>query len=796
MRRPTTSGAEPTEKIWQLTPIGRTLATFPVEPRFARILIAAEAECALRDALTVVAAMACDDPLLRPLDKTAQADQQHTRFRCANSDFNGRLRLWEWWHDASQGISETQRRKRCKAAFISYPKMREWANIRAQLEDLCREKRLHVNDHQGGEVGLHRALLCGLLSRIGHYDSETKEYRGAFAVKFNLFPGSALAKAARKESHPTTRQSPKRKPSPEALPESKEWVLAGELVETSRLFGRTVACIDPRWIEPIAGSLCKIHRHSPYWDRDKGFVRIHEDVTLFGLPIASGRRRDLSRIDPVYARKCFIADALCVPDALQHPPKWLQENWRKQRLLEQLSALRRSDRDALREALLAFYDSHLPADICNAPTLKHAPALYLRGDAFEVDAATLKDFPATQEIGGATFPLVYTHEPKAIDDGVSIIATPDNLHLLQHWHGEWLVPGLLPEKILWMLNALPSRVRHTLGNLVETQEMLLSKVHPYTRPLSETLFRLLRDERGISVDETPWEEERLPNHLRLNIKVMQENSLLGQGRNLAPLIELFATHKDAPTPKASTLADPALARLANHQECLEKLKEWGGNRWSNYAQFPSLTPPVKAFLKEAAIDVARLGQSMFTRILEETFLQREDPQTEADLATRYSACKGRIAQIAADWRRRILYILAETTRLEHRAQTQTGIYPETSDDILEQLAWLVFDGFVTTVPPEMLAYYPALLKGIDERLERARNNPSGDRRKMESIAPFWKRYLDFIQQAKKPRHNPIALSRYRWAIESLRLTTFCPTAQGFEKTSAKQLDALWQMVLQ
>ena len=352
MRRPNAPHGHTEEPSWQLTPIGRTLATFPVEPRFARILIAAEAECALRDALTVVAAMACDEPLLRPLDKSAQADQQHARFRCATSDFNGRLKLWDWWNDASQGTSETQRRKRCKATFVSYPKMREWANIRAQLEDLCREKRLHIDDRKGGEVGLHRALLCGLLSRIGHYDREAKEYRGAFAVRFNLFPGSALAKAARKEA--TKQPIVRAKPNPDALPESREWVLVGELVETSRLFGRTAACIDPRWIEPIAGPLCKIHRHSPYWDRDKGFVRIHEDVTLFGLPITAGRRRDLSRIDPDYARHCFITDALCVPDAIQHPPQWLQENWRKQRLLEQLLALRRNDRDALREAFITF----------------------------------------------------------------------------------------------------------------------------------------------------------------------------------------------------------------------------------------------------------------------------------------------------------------------------------------------------------------------------------------------------------------------------------------------------------
>ena len=780
---------------WRLTPVGRSLATFPVEPRFARILLAADAECALRDALTVVAAMACDDPLLRPIDKAAQADQQHAKFRCANSDFNSRLKLWAWWHDAALGTSETQRRKRCKAAFISYPKMREWANIRAQLEEICRDKRMLVNEHKGGECGLHRALLCGLLSRIGHYDREAKDYRGAFAVRFTLFPGSALAKTTRKEGQKP--QQPRRPTRPDELPESREWVLAGELVETSRLFGRTVACIDPRWIEPIAGPLCKVHRHSAFWDGDKGFVRVHEDVTLFGLPIAAGRLRDLSRLDPEAARRFFIADALCVPDAIHNAPKWLQANWRKQRLLEQVMALQRNHRDALRDALLAFYEANLPEHVCNVPQLlKHCPPLPLKGEAFSVDSSTLHDFPESVEVGGETFPLNYIHAPRTIDDGVSIIATPETLHLLAHWHSEWLVPGLLPDKILWMLSALPSRVRHVLGNLTETQEMILSKAKPYARPLTETLFRLLRDERGVRVDETLWEEDRMPDHLRMNFKVMQGNTLLGQGRNLQLLIELFATQKDAPAPKAATLADPAMARLANHRECIEKLKEIGGNRWSNYSQFPSLTPQVKAFIKEAEIDITRLGQDMFTRVIEETFLRNpDDPKDEAELQARYSACKGRIASVAAEWRRRILYILTEVARLEHRAQTATGVYPETTDDILDQLAWLAFNGFISIVPVEMLERYPQLLKAVDERLERARNNPSGDRKKMESIRPHWERYLNFVQQSKLPRHNPIALSQYRWAIESLRMTTFCPTAQGFEKTSEKALNALWLSVI-
>lgn len=789
------------EPKWGLTGMGRALAAFPVEPRFARILLAAESECVLREALTVVAALACEDPLLRPIEKREQADQQHARFRCGNSDFLGRLRLWAWWEDAALGTSETQRRKRCKAAFVSYPRMREWANVRAQLEELCVERRLHVADGRGGEAGLHRALLCGLLSRIGHYDGEAREYRGAFGVRFTLFPGSGLAKEAKKEGRGGPGKSAAgargREARGDVVPMSREWVVAAELVETSRLFGRMVACIDPRWIEPIAGALCKVHRHSAFWDREHGFVRVHENVTLFGLPLASGRLRDLSALDPAAARRFFIADGLAVPDAILHPPGWLRENWQRQRLLGQLWALNRRAVDDLQVALIDFYEAHLPADICHAPGLKRCPPLPLKGAAFEVAAETLRDFPEELQVGGERFTLVYRHEPGAPDDGVTIESPPERLHLLAQWHAEWLVPGLLPEKIMWLLNALPSRVRHVLGPLPELQSLILGRVKPYSRPLSETLFRLLRDERGVRVDEAPWAEERLPAHLRMNFRVVEAGSgkVLGQGRLLKPLLTLFATGQAAP--EAHTLADPALAHLANRKQCLEALWKMGATGWRTATQLPALSAATKAFLKRAEISQERLGEELRYAILAETFLPAEltDPKTAEELAQRYAARKGRLSQIAGEWRRRIVYVLDETARLERAVEEATGVYPETQEAILDQLAWLVFDGFVGAVPPMWLAHYPIFLQAIAERLERARLNPSGDRRKSEQIKALWARYTDFVTRPKQPRHDPIALSAYRWEVECLRVAIFAPSLQPLRRTSQKQLDALWAKVL-
>jgi len=794
--RATASAQSPeAETRLRLTSIGRALAAFPVEPRFARILLAAEHEQNLRDALTVVAALSCEEPLLRPLEKAEQADQQHARFRCTNSDFLGRLKVWAWWQDEKLGTSETQRRKRCKAAFVSYPRMREWANVRSQLEELCRERGLHTDEARGGEGGLHRALLCGLLSHLGHYDPERRDYRGAFAIRFALFPGSGLfRRAGAKEKKVPAKQMP-RPANKDAVPESREWVVAGELVETARLFGRRVACIDPRWIEPIAAQLCKVHRHSAFWDKAHGFVRVHEDVTLFGLPIASGRIRDLSRLDPVAARRFFIADALATPGGMLQPPAWLRENWSRQRLLEQVFALRRRDPEDLHEALLAFYEANLPAEICNAPALKKCPPLPLTGEHFAVDAETLRAFPERIDVGGETFELTYRHQPGAEDDGVTLEALPETLGALRHWHAEWLVPGLLPEKVLWLLNAQPSRVRHLLGSLPELRDAFIKSVQPYTRGLYDALFRFIKAEKGVQVEETAWQEDKLPAHLRLNFRVVSpEGRVLGEGRNLAPLIALFAPQ--SATPKANTLADRALAHLLNRRECLDTLCEWGGARWQASTQMTALPMACKAFAREAGIDLERLGKETLLRAVEEVFLREPaDPKTEAELRARYAAKKAGFGAHATALRRHVSFILSEAARLEGLAQTLSGIYPDTQEDALEQLAWLVFDGFVATVPTAWLDVYPRFLQGIDVRLARAKGNPAADRRKMASLLPRWQRYTEFASRAQRPRHDALALASYRWAVECCRLALFAPEVPPPERFSERQLDALWEKVL-
>lgn len=782
-------------EAWQVSSIGRKLNAFRIEPRYARILLAAHRQANLRDALTVVAGLCCDEPRQRPIEKQTEADRAHQVFLTANSDFTAMLNLWSWYTDAKLPQSQSARRKRCKEHFLSYSRMREWIQLREQLEESCRDLHLDCTEHRGGEGALHRALLSGLLSRIGHYDSERGDYRGMFSTRFSIFPGSGLLK----------KKPPKEvKRDPDAVPFSRDWVMAGELVDTSRLFARRVACIDVRWIEPLATHVCKVHHHSPFWDIDAGFVRVHEQVTLFSLLLVPKRLRDYTRINPVEAREIFIREALMTPEGLRRPPKWLQENWRRQ-------ALQRIDEDAL----FAFYDQHLPQNVCNQPSLK-AVVLPLTERDFPIDRQRLADFPAELTVNGECVEMAYGE-----DDAPTCICQPSQLAALATWHAEWLVPGLLDKKLFWMLNALPNKSRRLLTPLDETVTLLRKHLEPYRRDLNDAMYKALLSVKLLRVDEAVWREEAVPEALRMNFRVIDaQGKQLAQGFNLALLVEMFSPKGHHAQPVAFDLktfdfdlktpedilieqgdglavthdADLTRAKTRHHAALLKLLRLTLGNTGKTLQQGASWSKTVTAFLKSAEISAEQLGADILTIALNETFLTKGELRSMEAFRQRYAREKGRLSTVVSTWRRRFNAILESAAQLEAEASNATGILQESLDDVLDQLAWLVFDGFAATVPPEELEHYPLYLEGVDVRLQRARHNPGGDVRKLTQCQAAWMRYCDFI--AKPPAHyDACALSDYRWALESLRLMLFAPELKPPVTTSLKKLDQLWSRVL-
>ena len=319
----------------RLTDIGRKLARIPVEPRLARMLLAAADNAVLPSAIPIIAALACDDPRRRPVDEREKAAQAHAPFRVPGSDFLGTLKLWTWWRREADGLSQAKARALAKKTYLSYPKMREWRDLAHQLADLAKGLSLSFQETSTPDLlapqppnpqsfddwsaRLHKALLSGLLGRIGRYDSEEHDWRGAHGLRFALHPGSVLTKRLKAREERPSVVNAHRSEVKSAKPAVPPWVMAGELVDTARLFARNAAALDPAWIEPVAGALCRHSYHSPEWDAASGFVRATEQVVLYGLVIVPARRCDFSRVNLPFAREVFIRRGLVDGD-FPHPP--------------------------------------------------------------------------------------------------------------------------------------------------------------------------------------------------------------------------------------------------------------------------------------------------------------------------------------------------------------------------------------------------------------------------------------------------------------------------------------------
>jgi len=846
------SDAEKQKPAPVLSALGRRLARLPLDPALARILFAAHHEKALADALIVVAALECDDPRRRPIEKQTEADKLHARFLSPISDFAAVIRLWRWYHEQTAGTSQSRARRLCKDNFLSYPRLRDWIDLRAQLERLCTELQLNVTATSGGDHGLHRALLTGLLGNLGKRDPEASDYRGARGIRFAIFPGSGLAKL--KEPRPTAvgrAASPAAGRRPAVL--SRDWILAGELVETSRLFARTAACIDPAWIEPIAKRLCKSSYHSASWDATRGFVRVKERVTLFGLVLVEGRTRDYSRIEPLEAHAIFIREGL-VGGAFPAPvPPCLTANLARIRtLLDAEEKTRQHGALFDPEIAFAFYDTRLPPGLCNAADLRR----WLSENANAADAMTMTEadlppvhdlsqaYPDAVTLSGNRLALTYRHAQGEADDGITCTVPAAVLPLAAAWRSEWLVPGLLDEKLRWMVHVLPTRYRRLLQPVDETLSMCRSRLTPGHRALAEAFSDALYAVRAVRVPTDNWNEESVPDHLRMRLVVQDEAGReLGSGRNIALLVKLFAPRCEGRGPAVQTpdsrwqkdgltqwdfgalpaqldvgkagwpiihypalvdagdtvslrlFAAPAEAAAAHDKGVCRLFALALGKEWKRMIQPPSLPREVVAYLKQLDMSAERLGQELSRAALRETFTEGRPPVRDAAaFQERFDAERGRLHGVHLA-RTRLAVAVLHAARDVERDLLAAALPPDTQEDLAEQLAWLIFPGFAESIPSAQLQHLPRYLEACRVRIQRAQGNPHGDTRKLNELKPLWHRYTSHVALAEPPRHDPALLAEYRWQIEELRVSLFAQELRTPAPVSAKRLDALWAQVL-
>ncbi len=829
---------------WALTHMGRELARMPIDPALARILFAAHHEKALPESLIVVAALECDDPRRRPLEKQAEADKCHARYLTPNSDFAAIIRLWRWYHDQTKGKSQSVSRRLCKDNFLSYPKMRDWMDLRGQLESLCTGINLDVSTGTGGDAGLHRALLTGLLSNIGQRDPEANDYRGARGIRFALFPGSGLMKL--KESKPVRPEhghGPREKAKPAA---NRDWIMAGELVDTSRLFARTAACIDLAWIEPIAKRHCKYSYHSAQWDPVYGFTRVRERVTLFGLVLAESRVRDYSRINPVISREQLIREGL-VNGAFPKPlPEFLSANLARTNALLDAEAKTRQHGVLFDPDLaFAFYDARLPTTVCNAHDLRewlkeHASSLVMQDADMPIAQDLSRDFPDSITLNGTRLALTYLNAPGEADDGVSCIVPASLLPMVSSWQSDWLVPGMLEEKIRWMMNVLPSKIRRLLQPYEETIGLCRSRMTPGRGTLAQALADAIYAVRALRVPTDGWNEDGCPTHLRMRfVAVSEAGTELGSGRDCTTLARLFAKesassdstkrpaspwHRDTITtwdvgelpsqvdigkagwpiihyPALEDKGDSVSLRLFSEPGEAAAVHEKGvcrlfaialGKEWKRYQSAPSLARDVSLYLTQLETTAAALGLEIGAAALRETFTADKPAiRDEAAFKARFKSEQTRLHALHLERTRLVVAILQTASELTSTLTKAKDIQASTSESILDQLAWLVFPGFAESTQRAHLQEIPRYLEACRMRIQRGKINPAGDSRKEAELQPVWQRYTDFIGSDKSKRADKELLSQYRWMVEEFRVSLFAQELRTPYPVSAKRLNTLW-----
>jgi len=549
------------ERTNRLTPVGRQLSALPVDPRLARMVLEAQRYGVVREVMVIAAALSIQDPRERPVEKRAHADQLHARFTDPTSDFLTYLNLWRYLKDRQKELSSSQFRRMCKSEFLNYLRIREWQDIDAQLRQVARSLDIdagHPSDEVDGDA-VHRSLLAGLLSHIGLKDAEKQEYFGARGAKFAVFPGSALFK------------------------KTPRWVIAAELVETSRLWARIAAKVEPEWIEEQAQHLIRRSYSEPHWEKDRGQVVAFEKVTLYGVTLVAQRKVGYGSIDAELSRELFIRRALVEGEWRTHH-RFFHDN---RKLLDEVEELenRARRRDILvdEETLFDFYDQRIGAEVVSGAhfdswwkkthrtrpdLLTFTPELLVNDNA---GAVSERDYPSVWQQGDITLPLTYQFEPGAEADGVTVHIPLTLLNQVRPAGFDWQIPGLREDLVTALIRSLPKQLRrnfvpapdfakHVMRGLESTPQ---ETVPPQDKSLVELLEWQLHRLRGIPVPRDSWNYESVPDHLRITFRVVDE-----KGRKLGESKDLDALKIDLRTRTQAAIAEAAGG--------LEKrgLKEW------------------------------------------------------------------------------------------------------------------------------------------------------------------------------------------------------------------------------
>jgi ATP-dependent helicase HrpA len=788
-----------------LTPVGQELARLPLDPRVARMLVAAREEGCLAQVRIIAAALSVQDPRQRPLERADAADERHARFADEQSDFLSFLKLWKLQ-------DESGLRRICRESFLSYPRMREWRDVHEQLKQAFEAPETSVKPEQAsGYRAIHRALLTGLLGNVGMRDEEGA-YTGARGIKFWVHPGSWTKKPGK-------------------------WIVAAELVETTRLFARTVAAIEPRWLEELGAHLLKRSRSDPHWEKARGEVVALERGALYGLPVYLNRRVAYAPFDPDLARDIFIQSALVEGDFDTRAPFFAHNR----RLLADIERLEHKSRrpDILVDDQLihAFYDERIPKDVHDAAGFerwrRQAEAakprlLYLaREDLMRHEAAgiTTDNFPPALQLGPNRYALEYHFEPGSQRDGVTMAVPLALLNQVPAGRTDWLVPGLLKEKVRALAKSMPQRLRHKLGVLDEFAEAFLAAVPPADVPLTEALRRYAREQLHLEVPVDAFRPDSAPPHLQMNFRVLDEHGRqLEMGRNLAELKHKLGKEAEAMAPLDEgerytgwTMGDlpelmelergghklfgyPALVdagdavtlQVFDSPEKAREMHRGGVLRLLALAFRDRVRDIERSLAKDIAL--GPLKSEIVRAALQRACRLEELPTTQADFARRVDEGRSRFNLIAQEFARLAAGILAERAALEKRLNGMEKVHPQVAGDVRQQLQRLLATGWLARTPWDRLQHLPRYLKAAALRLDKLRADPARDARLAADLAALEVPYRR--EAAVRARHGALdgEFEQFGWLLEELRVSLFAQELRTPVPVSVKRLTKLWQTV--
>jgi ATP-dependent helicase HrpA len=824
-----------------LTPIGASLAKLPLDPRIGRMLVAARDLGCLKEVMVIAAGLAAQDPRERPQDRQQAADEKHKLFADEKSEFMGWWKLWNWFQNAVEHKkSNKQLIDNCHAHFLSYLRMREWREVHGQLHAMVTELGWKESELPATYDAIHQALLAGLLGNLGCKADESGFYLGARGIRYLIHPSSPLQKKAGK------------------------WIMAAEITETTRLFGRCVARIEPDWLEKVGAHLIKRQYFDAHWEKKSMQVSGWERTTLYGVVINPKRRIHYGPMAPAESREIFIRQGLVSEEIDEAFAKRWPFFLHNQKLIREIEHLehkqRRQDVLVDDELIFAFYDSILPEGIHNGATFDHwrkeaerenAKLLYLsKDDLMRHSAAgvTTEAFPHHIKVGGIDYPLTYHFEPGSPRDGVTLTLPLAQLNQIPVLRMEWLVPGLLKEKLVQLIKTLPQKIRAKVVPVPEFVEEFMATVAGNEKKMNQGLITPLIDHilearglnaRGWAVTPDAFRPDALPLHFSMNYKLIDEHGRqLDMNRSLVALRaewgrqakDEFAELHETPS-EFTNLTDWTFGELPDLMEVpvagqtvlgypgltddgeSVSLKVFDSAEEAAAAHRAGLLrlfmlqfrDQVKYFdknipgLSQMAMQYMALGSAddLKNQIVALTFeracLTEPLPTTPNAFKSRCGDSKARLGLIMQEVCRLVGTVLTEWQAVVKKLPA-FKVHSAAVADIEVQLKRLMGKSFLIDTPFERLQHYPRYFKAVVVRLDKLKANPGRDAQLMVEYTPLWTNYeRRAIQLAKLGTLDP-QVDQFRWLLEELRVGLFAQELRTPVPVSSKRLQKQWEGV--